>query len=65
MSSLKEKVTKIKNLETEKQRLLAEVKELNDLADAKANALGDDIASLRDDVQSLKTLMGTEKTNSA
>ena len=65
MSSLKEKVTKIKNLESEKQRLLAEVKELNDLADAKANALEDDIASLRDDVQSLKTLMGTEKTNSA
>jgi len=65
MSSLKEKVTKIKNLETEKQRLLAEVKELNELADAKANALTNDIASLRDDVQSLKTLMGTEKTNSA
>ena len=65
MSSLKEKVTKIKNLETEKQKLLAEVKELNELADAKANALSDDIASLRDDVQSLKTLMGTEKTNSA
>jgi uncharacterized protein (UPF0335 family) len=65
MSSLKEKVTKIKTLESEKQRLLAEVKELNELADAKANALADDIASLRDDVQSLKTLMGTEKTNSA
>jgi uncharacterized protein (UPF0335 family) len=63
--SLKEKVTKIKNLESEKQRLLAEVKELNELADAKANALTNDIASLKDDVQSLKTLMGTEKTNSA
>ena len=63
--SIKDKVAKIKNLEAEKLSLLAEVKELNDLADAKANALEDDIASLRDDVQSLKTLMGTEKTNSA
>ena len=63
--SIKEKVTKIKNLEAEKLSLLAEVKELNELADAKANALTNDIASLKDDVQSLKTLMGTEKTNSA
>jgi uncharacterized protein (UPF0335 family) len=65
MSSLKEKVTKIKNLEAEKLSLLAEVKELNEKADAKTNALANDIASLRDDVQSLKTLIGTEKTNSA
>ena len=63
MSSLKEKVSKIKNLEAEKDNLLAEVKELNEMADAKANALANEIASLKDDIQSIKALMETEKTH--
>ena len=59
--SIKEKVTKIKNLEAEKLSLLAEVKELKEMADAKANALTNEIESLRDDIQSVKALMETEK----
>ena len=65
MSSLNDRVNKIRSLESEKQSLLAEIEDLKRMADAKANALTNDIASLKDDVQSLKTLMGTEKTNSA
>jgi uncharacterized protein (UPF0335 family) len=65
MSSLKEKVSKIKNLEAEKDNLLAEVKELNEMADAKANALANEIASLKDDIQSIKALMETEKKRPA
>jgi DNA repair exonuclease SbcCD ATPase subunit len=59
--SIKDKVAKIKNLEAEKLSLLAEVKELKEMADAKANALADEIESLRDDIQSVKALMETEK----
>src|SRR5208283_312024 len=59
--SIKDKVAKIKNLEAEKLSLLAEVKELKDMADAKANALADEIESLRDDIQSVKALMEAEK----
>jgi uncharacterized protein (UPF0335 family) len=58
MSSLKETIKKIKNLEAEKKSLLLEIDELKKVADAKANALEIEVAKLRDDVKSLKVLMG-------
>jgi len=61
MSSLKDRVKKIRSLEAEKLSLLAEIEDLKRMADAKANALVDDIASLREDIKSLKVLMGAEK----
>jgi uncharacterized protein (UPF0335 family) len=60
MSSLKDTIEKIKNLEKEKKNLLLEIEELKKMADAKATALENEIALLREEVKSLKCLMGQE-----
>ena len=61
MSSLKSTVDKLKNLEAEKLSLLAEVEELKRIAEAKSNALANEIGSLREEINSLKNLIGAEK----
>lgn len=62
MSNLKDTIVKIKTLEAEKISLLAEIEDLKRMADAKANALLNEIATLRDDLKSLKALMGQDKS---
>ena len=61
MISLKDTIEKIKNLETEKKSLLLEIEELKRMADAKATALENEIALLREEAKSLKCLMGQEQ----
>ena len=61
MSSLKDTIEKIKNLETEKKNLLLEIEELKKMADAKATALENEVASLREEAKSLKILMGKDQ----
>jgi hypothetical protein len=63
MSSLQKTIEKIKNLETEKRNLSAEIEELKKMADAKATTLEHEIAALRDEVKTLKILMGPEQTS--
>jgi predicted nucleic acid-binding Zn-ribbon protein len=58
MSSLKESIEKIKNLEAEKKNLLLEIEGLKKMADEKAVALEKEVGALRDEVKSLKTLIG-------
>ena len=60
MSSLKDTIQKIRNLQVEKQNLLLEIEELTKLADAKAIALENEVASLRQEAKSLRALMGQE-----
>jgi predicted nucleic acid-binding Zn-ribbon protein len=57
MSSLQKTIEKIKNLEAEKKGLLSEIDELKKLADAKASALEVEVASLREEAKTLKSLM--------
>ena len=57
MSSLKETIEKIKNLEAEKKNLLDEIDGLKKMAEAKAMTLEIEVASLREDAKSLKNLM--------
>ena len=57
MSSLKSTVEKLKNLETEKLSLLAEIEELKKIAEAKSNTLADEIAALREEINSLKEVI--------
>ena len=57
-SSLKNTVEKIKTLEAEKKNLLAEIEGLKKIADAKAVSLESEVGALRDEVKSLKTLVG-------
>jgi uncharacterized protein (UPF0335 family) len=61
MSSLHKTIEKIKNLEAEKRSLLLEIDELKKMADAKAFALETELASLREEVKTLKILMGQEQ----
>ncbi len=56
--SLKVTLDRIKALEAEKKDLLIELDGLKRMADAKANALEREVGALRDEVKSLKTLMG-------
>ena len=58
MSSLQKTIEKIKNLEAEKKNLLHEIEGLKKMADAKAAALENEINALREEVKSLKVLMG-------
>ncbi len=61
MSSLQNTIEKIKNLEAEKKSLLAEIDDLKKMADAKASALESEVASLREEAKTLKTLMGQQQ----
>jgi len=61
MSSLKGRIEKIKNLEAEKKKLLLEIAELQKVADAKTAALESEVSILRDEIKSLKILMGESK----
>ncbi len=61
VSSLKNTVDKLKNLESEKLNLLAEIEELKRIAEAKSNVLASDIAALKEEINSLRALMGAEK----
>jgi hypothetical protein len=63
MSSLQKTIEKIKNLEAEKKSLLFEIEGLKKMADAKAIALENEISALREEVKSLKVLMGPEQPN--
>jgi len=56
--SLKTTIEKIRLLEAEKKSLLAEIENLKKMADAKANSLESEVGALRDEVKSLKQLVG-------
>ncbi|MBN1358913.1 hypothetical protein JW988_09130 [Candidatus Bathyarchaeota archaeon] len=60
MSDIKNTVEQIRALETERQNLLLEIKELKKMADAKARALESEISMLRDEVKELRLLLGGE-----
>ncbi len=61
MSSLQKTIEKIKNLEAEKEKLLLEIEGLKKMADAKAATLENEIIALREEVKSLKVLVGPEQ----
>jgi regulator of replication initiation timing len=62
-SSLKNTFEKIKTLEAEKKNLLSEIEGLKKIADAKAVSLESEVGALREEVKSLKTLVGPESSN--
>ena len=61
MSNFKTTVERIKTLENERRNLLIEIEELKRMADAKAKALESEISMLRDEVKSLRILLGGEE----
>lgn len=61
MSNLKSVVEKIRDLESERKNLLLEIEELKKMADSKAKALESEIGMLREEVKSLRVLLGAEE----
>ncbi len=61
MSNFKTTVERIRTLENERRNLLIEIEELKRMADAKAKALESEISMLRDEVKSLRILLGGEE----
>jgi uncharacterized protein (UPF0335 family) len=61
MSNLKNTVDRIRTLETERRNLMLEIEELKKMADSKAEALESEIGMLREEVKSLRVLLGAEE----
>lgn len=59
MSAFKNVVEKLKSLETERRNLLLEIEELKKMADSKAKALENEVSMLREEVKSLRILLGS------
>jgi len=65
MSSLRNVAERLKGLETERKNLLLEIEELKKMADSKAKALESEVSMLREEVKSLRVLLGAEETEPA
>ncbi len=61
VSTLKTLREKLKTLETERASLLLEIDGLKKMAEDKANALESEVGMLREEVQSLKQLLGVDE----
>ncbi|MGD0028734.1 MAG: hypothetical protein ABSC91_07325 [Candidatus Bathyarchaeia archaeon] len=59
MNAFKSVVDKLKGLESERRNLLLEIEELKKMADSKAKALESEVSMLREEVKSLRILLGT------
>ena len=58
MSNLKSMVEHLRTLENERKNLLLEIEELKKMADSKAKALESEVSMLREEVKSLRVLLG-------
>ena len=56
--SLKTTIEKIRTLEAEKKNLLVEIEGLKKIADSKAVALENEVNALKEEIKSLKILIG-------
>jgi hypothetical protein len=63
VSSLRNMGEKIKTLDAEKKNLLLEIEGLKELAESKTRALESEVGMLREEVESLRTLLGEEATD--
>lgn len=62
MSSFKSVAEKIKSLENDRRNLMLEIEELKKLADSKAKALESEVGMLREEVRSLRMILGGSET---
>jgi uncharacterized protein (UPF0335 family) len=61
MSNFKSIVERIRTLETERKNLLLEIEELKKMADSKAKALESEVGMLKEEVRSLRVLLGADE----
>ena len=62
MSSFKSVAEKIRSLENDRRNLMLEIEELKKLADSKAKALESEVGMLREEVRSLRMILGGSET---
>ncbi len=58
MTAFKGVIERLKTLESERRSLLLEIEELKKMADSKAKALENEVGMLREEVKSLRILLG-------
>lgn len=61
MSTFKNVIERLRTLENERNSLLLEVEELKKMADSKAKALESEVSMLREELKSLKVLLGVDE----
>lgn len=61
MSNFKSTIEKIRALEAERKNILLEIDELRKMADSKAKALESEVGMLREEVKSLRLLLGADE----
>lgn len=61
LSDIKSVVERLRNLENERKNLMLEVEELKKMANSKATALESEVSMLREEVRSLRLLLGAEE----
>ena len=61
MSNLKGVVERLRALENDRRNLLLEIEELKKMADSKAKALESEVGMLREEVRSLRVLLGADE----
>ncbi len=61
MSNFKSTVERLRNLDTERRNLLLEIEELKKMADSRADALESEVSMLKEEVKSLRQLLGADE----
>ena len=61
MSNFKSVVERLRALENDRRNLLLEIEELKKMADSKAKVLESEVGMLREEVKSLRVLLGAEE----
>jgi len=60
-SNFKTTIERIRSLETERKNILLEIEELRKMADSRAKALESEVGMLREEVKSLRILLGGDE----
>ena len=61
MSNFKGVIERLRTLENERKNLLLEIDELKKMADSRAEALESEVSMLKEEVKSLRVLLGADE----
>jgi regulator of replication initiation timing len=61
MSNFKSVIERLRTLENERKNLLLEIDELKKMADSRAEALESEVSMLKEEVKSLRVLLGADE----
>jgi seryl-tRNA synthetase len=61
MSNFKSVIERLRTLENERKNLLLEIDELRKMADSRAEALQSEVSMLKEEVKSLRVLLGADE----